>query len=75
MNIFMEQIGDTQDAYTLFEWFYKEGDAVDQGTAICSVEVGKATIEVTAPRSGILQKIHIGENQELVAGTLLCSIG
>ncbi len=42
---------------TIGMWFKKEGDSVEKGEPLCTVETEKASIEIEAPCSGILRRI------------------
>jgi pyruvate/2-oxoglutarate dehydrogenase complex dihydrolipoamide acyltransferase (E2) component len=70
----MEQIGDSQDVYMMGTWNFSVGDSVDKGDVLCTVEVGKASVDIESPSSGRLRKIHIEEDQEFHAGALLCEL-
>jgi len=74
MDVYMEQIGDSQDAYTMETWYFNIGDSVDKGAVLCTVEVGKASVDVESPTGGRLRKIHIEVDQEFHAGALLCEL-
>ncbi|PKL29087.1 MAG: hypothetical protein CVV46_02815 [Spirochaetae bacterium HGW-Spirochaetae-2] len=74
MRIPMPQIGDSQDPYEVLEWCAHTGDLVEEGMVLCTVEVGKATVDVGAPTSGRLQTIFVKEGQEVMPGTVLCEL-
>ena len=74
MKVYMDQIGDSMDEYELVEWFYKEGDYVEAGSVLCSVEVGKANVDVTSSTAGIIRNIGVEEEEQFPAGSLLCEI-
>ncbi|MFA7539311.1 MAG: lipoyl domain-containing protein [Sphaerochaetaceae bacterium] len=70
----MEQIGDIAEGYVLLEWLFKEGDVVTKGATLCVIELGKATVDIESPKSGILHEIAVKPGQDLSAGDLLCKI-
>lgn len=56
-------------------WLKKEGDAVKQGEAIAEVDTEKATVEIQAFGSGVLQKIVVPAGQNVPVGTVIGVIG
>ncbi|MFH5804789.1 2-oxoglutarate dehydrogenase complex dihydrolipoyllysine-residue succinyltransferase [Alienimonas sp. DA493] len=55
-------------------WNAAEGDAVERDQVIVELETDKATSEVTAPASGRLAKILIGEGETVEVGDVLAQI-
>jgi pyruvate dehydrogenase E2 component (dihydrolipoamide acetyltransferase) len=62
-NVIMPSLGFDMTAGKLARWLKNEGEPVKKGEAIAEVETEKATVEIEAFGSGILQKIlvHAGE--------------
>lgn len=63
--------GEYMDSATLNEWQKQVGQAVMEGEPIALVETAKATSEILAPVSGILEKIEFNINQEVSIGETL----
>ena len=59
----------------LVSWLKEEGDAVTAGDIIAEVETDKTNVELEAPGSGILEKIHVQVGQSAAVGDLLAVIG
>lgn len=57
------------------EWLKQEGDAVQEGDPLLSIETDKAEVEVQAPRSGILRRVVVGAGEEVAVGTPLAILG
>jgi len=74
MKVTMPQIGDFSEPYELVEWFCNEGDHVEVHAPLCSVEVGKATMDVESPQSGALSKMLVAVGQKISPGAELCEI-
>ncbi|QDT15268.1 2-oxoglutarate dehydrogenase complex dihydrolipoyllysine-residue succinyltransferase [Alienimonas californiensis] len=55
-------------------WNAAEGDTVERDQVIVELETDKATSEVTAPTSGRLTKILIGEGETVEVGDVLAQI-
>ena len=64
-KIVMPKLGLTMEEGTIGEWMKKEGDRVEKGENLFSVETDKITNDVEALNSGILLKI-IAEDGETV---------
>ncbi|MBI5093324.1 MAG: hypothetical protein HZB26_12895 [Candidatus Hydrogenedentes bacterium] len=55
--IVMPRLGQTMEAGEIVEWMKNEGDAVQKGEILMSIQTDKATLEVEADYSGVLAKI------------------
>lgn len=53
-----------QESVLIVEWLKKEGERVEKGEPVVSVETDKITSDIEAPESGILAGILYHENQE-----------
>lgn len=57
IEIIMPKLGLTMETGTISSWLFKEGERVQAGEALLSIETDKVTIDVEAPASGVLLKI------------------
>lgn len=75
-EVFMPRLGWTMESGKLVEWLKKDGDAVQNGEMIFSVEGDKAVQEVEALDSGILRILPHGPKlgEDVLVGTLLAYI-
>jgi pyruvate dehydrogenase E2 component (dihydrolipoamide acetyltransferase) len=71
----MPALGQTTDELRIIEWRKREGDPVEQGEPLFSVETDKATLEVEAFFSGILRKIVHQADDVVEVGTVVAYIG
>jgi pyruvate dehydrogenase E2 component (dihydrolipoyllysine-residue acetyltransferase) len=55
-------------------WFVRSGDAVRAGQALGELMVEKATIEITAPRDGLVQKVFIKRGDVVKPGAVVAEI-
>ncbi len=55
-------------------WFVRSGDAVRTGQALGELMVEKATIEITAPRDGVVQKVFIKRGDVVKPGAVVAEI-
>jgi pyruvate dehydrogenase E2 component (dihydrolipoamide acetyltransferase) len=58
-------LGQTVDTVTLVAWHKKEGDTVAQGEMLFAIETDKATLDIEAPDSGVLQRIVAQPGDEI----------
>ena len=64
VEILMPALSPTMTEGKLFKWLKGEGDSIEPGDAVAEIETDKATMEVEAVDSGILQKILVAEDTE-----------
>ena len=71
----LPQLADTVTSAKLAVWLKQEGEAVAAGEPIVEVETDKTTIEIEAPASGVVRKIHVPAGADgLETGVLLAVI-
>ena len=71
----LPQLADTVTSAKLAAWLRAEGEAVAAGEPIVEVETDKTNVEIEAPASGVLQKIHVPAGTDgLETGALLAII-
>ncbi|HXW83325.1 MAG TPA: 2-oxo acid dehydrogenase subunit E2 [Candidatus Binataceae bacterium] len=67
----MPKLGHAMTEGTLVKWHKQEGERVEQGDVVLTVETDKAEVEVDAPSAGVLRKCVAVEGQTVpVGGTL-----
>ena len=64
VEILMPALSPTMTEGKLFKWLKEEGDTIEPGDAVAEIETAKATMEVEAVDSGVLQKILVAEETE-----------
>lgn len=70
-EIKVPQLGESVSEATVARWVKKEGTAVTEDEVLVELETDKVTLEVTAPASGILSKIHHPEGANVEVGQIL----
>ena len=73
-EVIMPALGMAQEKGTLLNWLKKAGEAVKKGEPLMEVETDKATVEVEAPASGILQNVTAKEGDEIPVGRTIAVI-
>lgn len=67
-RIEMPRYGANMEEGIVGEWFVQEGSPVEEGQALCSIEIEKLTNELTSPVSGVLEKILVQEGDGAACG-------
>ena len=73
-EIRIPKIGMSATEMTLVEWMFGDGEAVNEGDVIYTVETDKTTQEIEAQESGTLKVIGV-EGEVYPVGTLVGTIG
>jgi pyruvate/2-oxoglutarate dehydrogenase complex dihydrolipoamide acyltransferase (E2) component len=73
MELRVPASGDSVSEVELIEWVAADGQAINEGDPLYSIETGKAVIEVAAPVSGTLQ-IVAKKGDTLAVGQLVAHI-
>lgn len=63
-EVFLPKLGQTMEFGTIVEWLKQEGDPVQRGEVLFTVESDKATLEVESPAKGYLRKILTPAGEE-----------
>lgn len=73
-QVIMPKLSDAMEEGRLIQWVKKEGDQVQGGDVLASIETDKAEVELEAFGSGVLRKILIGDGETVPVGKLLAVI-
>jgi pyruvate/2-oxoglutarate dehydrogenase complex dihydrolipoamide acyltransferase (E2) component len=60
IEIKVDDPGDTVEVEIL-EYFVSEGDSVAAGTPLLEIATDKANMELEAPQSGVVEKLHFAQ--------------
>lgn len=72
--VLMPKLGQAMTEGTVQQWHRKDGERVEQGQLLLTIETDKATFDIEAPASGIVH-ILVSEGQEVRVGTVIGEIG
>ncbi len=75
VEIHVPALGESIVDAVIATWLKNEGDEVKQGEALVELETDKVNVEVSAERSGVLQKILKQEGDVVTVGDVLGMIG
>jgi pyruvate dehydrogenase E2 component (dihydrolipoamide acetyltransferase) len=65
IQVLVPPLGQTVDTVTLVGWLKDEGEAVAQGEPLFTIETDKATLDIEAPASGLLQAVTARPGDEV----------
>ncbi|HOV74655.1 MAG TPA: dihydrolipoamide acetyltransferase family protein [Candidatus Hydrogenedentes bacterium] len=71
----MPQMGQSVEEASIVMWFKKEGDPVNAGEPLFSIQTDKAEVECESPASGILRKILLEPDVMVPVLTVVALIG
>jgi pyruvate dehydrogenase E2 component (dihydrolipoamide acetyltransferase) len=71
----MPSLGQTSDEAHIEAWLVAEGDQVEMGDALLTVETDKATIDVESVADGTVLRIVAQQGTTVDAGTVIAYIG
>ncbi|MCC6455544.1 MAG: 2-oxoglutarate dehydrogenase complex dihydrolipoyllysine-residue succinyltransferase [Caldilineaceae bacterium] len=74
VKIVVPDLGESVVEATVGEWLKKEGDAVQAGDPLVSLETDKVDLDVSATQSGVLGKIERQTGEDVQIGDLLVVI-
>lgn len=73
-QVIMPKLSDAMVEGRVLQWLKKEGDRVQGGDVLASIETDKAEIELEAFGSGVLRKVLADEGQMVPVGQLIAVI-
>lgn len=72
-KVTLPDIGDFQDV-PVVEILVKPGEEVEQETPLLVLETDKASMEVPAPRAGVVKEIHVKAGDRISQGSLIITL-
>jgi len=73
-KVIMPKLGLIMQKGTVLAWRSKEGDAVERGKPLFSIDTEKVTLDIESPASGVLRKIFAHPGSTVAVGGLLAII-
>lgn len=74
-DVTMPRLSDTMQEGTIARWLKKAGDEVKKGDTLAEIETDKATMDLEAYDSGVLEQIVVQEGQTVPIGQVVATIG
>ena len=72
---YLPSMSETMEEATIIEWHVMEGETVERGQLLYTIETEKASFEITAPDSGTVLQIVASENCTVQVGAVVAVIG
>lgn len=74
IEVKMPKYGMTMTHGIITQWHVKEGDAVQQGQPLLTVETEKVNTEVESPASGTVVELSFAQEDEVEVGAVIAYI-
>ncbi len=74
VDVKVPSVGESINEVFIGTWLKNEGDAVEKDEPLVEVETDKATLEVPATASGVLESIAKGEGESATVGEVIATI-
>jgi pyruvate dehydrogenase E2 component (dihydrolipoamide acetyltransferase) len=74
-EVTMPRLSDTMQEGTIAQWLKKPGDQVKKGDVMAEIETDKATMDLEAYDTGVLEQILVQEGQTVPIGQTIAIIG
>jgi pyruvate dehydrogenase E2 component (dihydrolipoamide acetyltransferase) len=74
-EVFMPRLSDTMQEGTVSTWTKNVGDRVEKGDVLAEIETDKATMELEAYDSGVLERIVVDAGKTVPIGEIIAVIG
>ena len=74
IEITMPRLSDTMEVGTILHWHVKEGEEVSAGDLLADIETDKATMELQSIDDGKVEKLLIGEGDQVSVGTTIATL-
>ena len=71
VEIKVPTLGESITEATVAKWLKKEGESFEIDEPLVEIETDKITLEVSAPSSGVLEKIQVSEGKDVEVGGIL----
>ncbi len=71
----MPRLSDTMTEGTVARWLKQEGDRVEKGDILLEIETDKATMELEAYESGVVEQVLVQEGETVPIGKPIARIG
>ena len=72
--VVIPRTGDKESTGVIGMWFKREGEKVEKGEPLCTVETEKASVEIEAPASGFLGRILCPRDTQVSVGDCIAII-
>jgi pyruvate dehydrogenase E2 component (dihydrolipoamide acetyltransferase) len=74
IDVTMPRLSDTMEEGTIVTWYKRPGEKVERGDVLAEIETDKATVELEAFDTGILDRIDVAEGVSVAIGTVVARL-
>ncbi len=74
-KVIIPRTGEKESRGVIGMWFKNQGERVEKGAPLCTIETNKASVEIEAPCSGIPRLILCHRDAEVSVGDCIAIIG
>ena len=74
VEVKLPELSMTMQEAEVVQWLVAQGDVVEQGQPLVTVEVDKATVDLEAPEAGVVSQIFVPAETVVALGALLAVI-
>ena len=74
LDIVVPSLGESIVEAVISRWYKKAGDGVNTDEVVAELETEKVTVEVTAPKSGVISKLLAEEGSEVNVGAVIAQM-
>ncbi|KAK6376016.1 hypothetical protein LTS17_007267 [Exophiala oligosperma] len=70
----LSDIGEGVKEVQIIQWFVEEGAPIEEWSPLCEVQSDKASVEITSKYTGVIKKLHFGQDAVVQVGDPLLDI-
>ncbi|OGW79281.1 MAG: hypothetical protein A2Z83_09015 [Omnitrophica bacterium GWA2_52_8] len=74
VEVLLEGLGKHAEEATIQNWFFEEGDSVNEGDELVELTTEDGSITINAPATGVLAEVYYDEGDVVAKGEVLCCI-
>ena len=74
IEVVLEGLGKDVEEGTIQNWFFEEGDAINEGDDLVELSTEEGLVTIPASTSGILAEVYYDEGEVVAKGEVLCTI-
>jgi len=74
IDIVVPALGESITEGTIAAWLKQPGDAVGVDEPLVELETDKATVEICAPKAGVLSEVRVGAGEDVAVGAVIGQI-
>ena len=73
-EVTLEPLANGMQEGTISNWYFEEGDSVEEGVDLVEIISEEGSFKITAPCSGVLGEVYFSEGDTVIVGDIICEI-